>query len=71
MHARRLISIDDSNEVAVPTCEQPPTGDATSTLPRTLPRTHDLPSADLPGVADDPGEVEYASWIRLLRIPSA
>ncbi len=67
MHARYPFATDVSNDFPVPTQEQPPTSEASS-VPR---RTPDVPTADVPGVADSPGAIEYTSWTRLLRIGSA
>lgn len=67
MHARRPTTADARNEFALPTRAQPPTADAASTSPRALPRALDVPTADLPEIVDNPGAIEYASWIRLLR----
>lgn len=71
MHAQDLSTPFGGNELAAPPREQSSAADAAGSWKRAPTRTVERPATDAASVVDDSGDIEYASWLRLLRARGA
>lgn len=71
MHASDLNSPNATAEPAVRADAQPFSSGLPAADPGPLNRSIDSLVTDLAGLVDDPGAIEYASWMRLIRAERA